>query len=158
MSEFNIEFLNEAIRLSRENLTDRAGGPFGAVIVKDGKIIAEGKNEVILTNDPTAHAEIQAIRYAGKHLNTFNLVECQIYTSCEPCPMCLAAIYWARINKIYFANTRKEAAEIGFDDEHIYRELSLPDTERKVTMSHYEMESAKKIFEDWNNSDNKILY
>jgi len=158
MSGFNIEFLNEAVRLSKENLTKNAGGPFGAVIVRDGKIIAEGKNEVILKNDPTAHAEIQAIRKAGNNLSTYNLKGCEIYTSCEPCPMCLAALYWARIDKIYYANTRKDAAEIGFDDEYIYKELSLPETERDLKMFNKELGSAKKIFEDWKNSAGKILY
>lgn len=158
MSEFNIEFLYEAVRLSKENLTNDAGGPFGAVIVKDGKIVSEGKNEVILKNDPTAHAEIQAIRNAGNHLGTYNLEGCEIYSSCEPCPMCLSAIYWARISKIYYANTRKDAAEIGFDDEYIYKELSLPEAERDLKMYNKELESARQIFEDWKNSPDKILY
>ena len=158
MSDFNLEFLIEAIRLSRENITDGLGGPFGAVIVKDGKIIGEGKNEVLESNDPTAHAEIQAIRNASKHLNNFDLQSCEIYTSCEPCPMCLAAIYWARIDYIYFANTKKDAAEIGFDDDFIYKELSLPENERKIKMVRYNMEDAKKVFLDWIKLENKILY
>jgi tRNA(Arg) A34 adenosine deaminase TadA len=158
MSDFNLEFLIEAIRLSRENITDGLGGPFGAVIVKDGKIIGEGKNEVLESNDPTAHAEIQAIRNASKHLNNYDLQGCEIYTSCEPCPMCLAAIYWARIDYIYFANTKKDAAEIGFDDDFIYKELSLPENERKIKMVRYNMEDAKKVFLDWIKLENKILY
>ena len=158
MSKFDIEFLNEAIRLSRENLVDGAGGPFGAVIVREGKIIAEGKNEVLSGNDPTAHAEIQAIRNACRHLSSFNLEGCEIYSSCEPCPMCLSAIYWARIEKIFYSNTRDDAARIGFDDEFIYKELSLPEAERKIKMHQIEHHSAKKIFEDWMISENKIIY
>jgi tRNA(Arg) A34 adenosine deaminase TadA len=158
MADFNLEFLIEAIRLSRENITDGLGGPFGAVIVKDGKIIGEGKNEVLESNDPTAHAEIQAIRNASKHLNNYDLQGCEIYTSCEPCPMCLAAIYWARIDYIYFANTKKDAAEIGFDDDFIYKELSLPENERKIKMVRYNLEDAKKVFLDWIKLENKILY
>ena len=158
MSDFNLEFLIEAIRLSRENITDGLGGPFGAVIVKDGKIIGEGKNEVLESNDPTAHAEIQAIRNASKHLNNFDLQGCEIYSSCEPCPMCLAAIYWARIDIIYYANTKKDAADIGFDDDFIYKELSLPENERKIKMQRYNAEDAKKVFLDWIKLENKILY
>ena len=158
MADFNLEFLIEAIRLSRENITDGLGGPFGAVIVKDGKIIGEGKNVVLESNDPTAHAEIQAIRNASKHLNNYDLQGCEIYTSCEPCPMCLAAIYWARIDYIYFANTKKDAAEIGFDDDFIYKELSLPENERKIKMVRYNLEDAKKVFLDWIKLENKILY
>jgi len=158
MSDFNLEFLIEAIRLSRENITDGLGGPFGAVIVKDGKIIGEGKNEVLESNDPTAHAEIQAIRNASKHLNNFDLQGCEIYSSCEPCPMCLAAIYWARIDIIYYANTKKDAADIGFDDDFIYKELSLPENERKIKMVRYNLEDAKKVFLDWIKLENKILY
>ncbi len=158
MADFDLEFLIEAIRLSRENITDGLGGPFGAVIVKDGKIIGEGKNEVLESNDPTAHAEIQAIRNASKHLNNYDLQGCEIYTSCEPCPMCLAAIYWARIDYIYFANTKKDAADIGFDDDFIYKELSLPENERKIKMVRYNLEDAKKVFLDWLKLENKILY
>jgi len=158
MPNFEVEFLNEAIRLSRENLTDGSGGPFGAVIVKHGKIIAEGKNEVLASNDPTAHAEIQAIRNACKHLGTFNLEGCEIYSSCEPCPMCLSAIYWARIDKIYYSNTRKDAAKIGFNDDFIYKELSLEDTSRKIKMHHVKLDSAQKILDEWMSSENKIIY
>jgi guanine deaminase len=149
MGNFNIEFLKEAIELSRENLTEFAGGPFGAVIVKDGKIIGEGKNEVLKNNDPTAHAEVLAIRDACKHTNSYVLTGCEIYTSCEPCPMCLASIYWARIEKIYYANTRCDAAEIGFDDEMFYKELTLDMSERKVKMEQHFSEEAKKIFEEY---------
>jgi tRNA(Arg) A34 adenosine deaminase TadA len=113
---------------------------------------------VLESNDPTAHAEIQAIRNASKHLNNYDLQGCEIYTSCEPCPMCLAAIYWARIDYIYFANTKKDAAEIGFDDDFIYKELSLPENERKIKMVRYNLEDAKKVFLDWIKLENKILY
>lgn len=155
---FNQEFLKEAIRLSKENLTECSGGPFGAVIVKNDRIIAEGKNCVLSTNDPTSHAEIQAIRNASRHLDNFSLEGCEIYTSCEPCPMCLSAIYWARIDKIYYANTKKDAAEIGFDDDFIYKELALPEEQRKIEMIHYDTEEAKKVFLDWFGSEKKILY
>ncbi len=158
MADFNPEFLIEAIRLSKENITDGLGGPFGAVIVKDGKIIGEGKNEVLESKDPTAHAEIQAIRNASKHINNYDLEGCEIYTSCEPCPMCLAAIYWARIGNIFYANTKNDAADIGFDDDFIYKELSLPEDERKIKMVRYNMEDAKKVFLDWIKLENKILY
>ncbi|HEY5536827.1 MAG TPA: nucleoside deaminase [Ignavibacteria bacterium] len=158
MAEFNTEFLREAIRLSKENLTDGAGGPFGAVIVKEGKIISEGRNAVLATKDPTAHAEIQAIRNASKHLNDFNLKGCEIYTNCEPCPMCLSAIYWARLDKIYYANTKQDAAAIGFDDEFIYKELALPEVQRKIEMIHINNEDARKIFLEWFGSETKILY
>jgi tRNA(Arg) A34 adenosine deaminase TadA len=158
MSEFNPEFLKEAIRLSKENLTEGSGGPFGAVIVKNNKILSEGKNCVLSTKDPTSHAEIQAIRNASKHLNDFSLEGCEIYTSCEPCPMCLSAIYWARIDRIYYANTKKDAAEIGFDDDFIYKELALPEEQRKIKMIHCDMEEAKKVFLDWFGSESKILY
>ena len=120
------EFMQEAIQLSIENVKSGKGGPFGAVIVKDGKIIARGANGVTSTNDPTAHAEVVAIRNACKELGTFQLDGCEIYTSCEPCPMCLGAIYWARPDRMYFANTKKNAADINFDDQFIYEELELP--------------------------------
>ena len=158
MADFNPEFLAEAIRLSKENITDGSGGPFGAVIIKDGRIIGEGKNEVLDSNDPTAHAEIQAIRNACKHLNNFDLSGCEIYTSCEPCPMCLSAIYWARIDTIFYANTKKDASEIGFDDAFIYKELSLPENQRKIKMQQHNTEEAKKVFVDWLKLENKILY
>ena len=122
--------MRHAVRLSAERMREGAGGPFGAVIVKDGKVIAEGWNEVTSANDPTAHAEVVAIRLACEKLGTFSLEGCDIYASCEPCPMCLAAIYWARIDRIFFANTREEAAAIGFDDEFLYREIPKPIAER----------------------------
>ncbi|MBC8489763.1 MAG: nucleoside deaminase [Bacteroidetes bacterium] len=150
--------MKEAIRLSMENIQNGHGGPFGAVIVKDGKIISKAVNKVIQKNDPTAHAEIEAIRIASKKLNNFNLKECVIYTSCEPCPMCLSAIYWARIKKIYYANTRKDAAEISFDDEQIYNEFSIPHAERKIPMIQYSRDEAIKVFKAWEMKTDKIIY
>ncbi len=158
MKEFSEKFMKEAIRLSMENIQNGHGGPFGAVIVKDGKIISKAVNKVIQKNDPTAHAEIEAIRIASKKLNNFNLKECVIYTSCEPCPMCLSAIYWARIKKIYYANTRKDAAEISFDDEQIYNEFSIPHAERKIPMIQYSRDEAIKVFKAWEMKTDKIIY
>ncbi|MCK4699640.1 MAG: nucleoside deaminase, partial [Bacteroidales bacterium] len=134
------------------------GGPFGAVIVKDGKIIAQGANEVTSTNDPTAHAEIVAIRKACKVLGSFQLDGCEIYTSCEPCPMCMGAIYWARPKRVFFAGSRKDAEEVGFDDSHIYKELSLPFSSRKIPIKQIMAEEARKIFEEWMNDDKKVNY
>jgi tRNA(Arg) A34 adenosine deaminase TadA len=152
------EFMQEAIRLSIENVTSGNGGPFGAVIVKDGKIIARGANGVTSTNDPTAHAEVVAIRNACKELGTFQLDGCEIYTSCEPCPMCLGAIYWARPDKMYFANTKKDAADINFDDQFIYEELELPYTNRKLTTEQFMREEALEAFRLWASSQDKIEY
>src|SRR3954468_13693922 len=126
--------MKEAIRISIEKMRGNHGGPFGAVVVRNGKVVGRGWNQVTSTNDPTAHAEICAIRDACKKLKTFQLDDCELYTSCEPCPMCLAAIYWARLKKIYFANTRQDAAEIGFDDDFIYQEIPLALEKRKIAM------------------------
>src|ERR1700737_4143796 len=125
-------FMARAIQLSLDNIRSGRGGPFGAVVVKDGTIVAEGTNQVTSTNDPTAHAEVLAIREACKKLHVFELLDCELYTSCEPCPMCLGAIYWARISRIYFANTAEDAAGIGFDDSFIYSELKLPHAQRRI--------------------------
>ena len=152
------EFMREAIRLSIENVESGNGGPFGVVIVKDGKIIAKGVNKVTSTNDPTAHAEVVAIRNACKELGSFQLDGCEIYTSCEPCPMCLAAIYWARIKKVYYANTRKDAARIAFDDDLIYRELAQPVSRRKVPMKQLLRPEALKVFAEWKTKADKIHY
>jgi len=135
-----------------------AGGPFGAVIVKDGRIIAEGWNQVTSANDPTAHAEIMAIRNACAALGTFQLPGCRIYASCEPCPMCLAAIYWARLERIYYANTRAEAARIGFDDALIYNEIALPPEARHIPATRLLAEEAMAAFRAWEESPNKIRY
>ncbi|MFN8845830.1 MAG: nucleoside deaminase [Bdellovibrionales bacterium] len=152
------EFMKRAIELSQEHMEAGHGGPFGAVIVKDGKIIAEGWNQVLSTNDPTAHAEVQAIRKASQNLGCFDLSGAEIYTSCEPCPMCLSAIYWARLNKIYFANTRKDAAKINFDDDLIYQEIPKPIENRKIPMQQLMQNEAQLVFKDWEKKENKTLY
>ena len=157
MSKGKKEFMIEAIGLSVENLK-KGGGPFGAVIVKDGKIIARGANSVTVANDPTAHAEVNAIRKAADVLGTFDLSGCEIYTSCEPCPMCLGAIYWARLDKIYYANTKNDAKDIGFDDSFIYEELEKPLAERKVQAIQMEREKALIAFKMWQESEDKIEY
>jgi len=152
------KFMREAIRLSMENVQSGNGGPFGTVIVKNGKIIATGVNEVTKSNDPTAHAEMIAIRNACEKLNSFQLDECDIYCSCEPCPMCLGAIYWARPKSIYFANSKKDAAEINFDDNVIYQEIKLPIHERKLTTTQLLRDEAQSVFLQWQESENKIEY
>jgi tRNA(Arg) A34 adenosine deaminase TadA len=151
-------FMREAIRLSREGSQAGKGGPFGAVIVKDNQIIGKGSNHVLLTNDPTAHAEVVAIRDACANLQTFHLDDCVLFTSCEPCPMCLGAIYWARISKIYYANNRKDAANIGFNDDFIYQELDLPIDKRHIPMELLLREEAQAVFKNWENIKNKKLY
>lgn len=150
--------MQEAIRLSIVNVDEGRGGPFGAVVVKDGKIIARGNNQVTTNNDPTAHAEVVAIREACKVLNTFQLDGCEIYTSCEPCPMCLGAIYWARPDKLYYANSKEDAAIIQFDDQFIYEEISKPIEERKLFTRQILRDEALKAFDKWSKSTNKIEY
>lgn len=150
--------MREAIRLSIENVNYGNGGPFGAVIVKDNKIIARGVNKVTSDNDPTAHAEVVAIRNACKELGTFQLDGCEIYSSCEPCPMCLGAIYWARPDKMYYANTKQDAAEIDFDDDFIYQELALPYGERKLKTIQLLRDEAIEAFKLWKDSNDKIEY
>lgn len=157
MAKFIEKFMKKAIELSIVNVT-KGGGPFGAVIVKNGKIISEGTNNVTKKNDPTAHAEIVAIRNASKKLKNFDLKGCEIYTSCEPCPMCLSAIYWANIDKIYYANTKKDAAKIGFRDDHIYKELSVPLSKRKIPFVQMQRDDAIKAFELWECKTDKISY
>jgi guanine deaminase len=152
------KFMQRAIELSIKGSTTGKGGPFGAVIVKDGVIVGEGHNLVISTNDPTAHAEVVAIREACKNLGTFQLTDCELYTSCEPCPMCLGAIYWARPARVYYANTREDAANIGFDDAFIYEEIPLPLSERKIEMIPMGREEAQKAFEMWVEKENKTEY
>jgi tRNA(Arg) A34 adenosine deaminase TadA len=151
-------FMMEAIRLSKMGMDNNHGGPFGCVIVKGDEIIGRGWNQVALTNDPTAHAEVTAIRDACRNLNSFQLEGCEVYTSCEPCPMCLGAIYWARPAKIYYANTRNDAAEIGFDDSMIYEEIQLPLQQRKISISSLGREEALKIFEEWKKKEDKVVY
>jgi tRNA(Arg) A34 adenosine deaminase TadA len=152
------DFMREAIRLSIENVESGKGGPFAAVIVKNGRIIATGVNEVTSTNDPTAHAEVVAIRNACKSLNSYQLDGCEIYCSCEPCPMCLGAIYWARAAKIYFANTKEDAAAIDFDDKFIYDEIDLSHTARKLITQQLLREEALVAFEKWKTSPLKLKY
>ena len=150
--------MRKAIRLSVANVEKGKGGPFGTVIVKDGKVIARGSNNVTATNDPTAHAEIVAIRKACKALKTYQLTGCEIYTSCEPCPMCLAAIYWARPDKIYYANSKEDAAAINFDDKLIYEEIAKPVPERKIFTQQVLRDEALVAFNKWSESPNKIEY
>lgn len=151
------ELMRRAIALSEENV--KLGlGPFGSVIAKDGEIIAEAGNTVTRDNDPTAHAEVNCIREATRKLGTFDLSGCEIYASCEPCPMCLAAIYWAHLDKIYYANTRKDAAEIGFDDDFIYNEIPLEPSQRQKQIEELLPEEAKRAFEMWKTAENKVEY
>ena len=157
-ADTQIKFMREAIKLSIDNVKSGKGGPFGAVIVKDGKIIAHGTNEVTSSNDPTAHAEVVAIRNACKMLGTFQLDNCDIYTSCEPCPMCLGAIYWSRPARLFFANTKKDAADINFDDQFIYQEQEIPYQDRKLFTQQLLREEALEAFKLWSNSNNKIEY
>jgi len=147
-----------AIELSEQNVKDGLGGPFGAVIVKDGEIVAASANKVVPTNDPTAHAEVSAIRLACQKLGTFNLKGCVIYTSCEPCPMCLGAIYWAHLDHIYFANTKADAAAVGFDDQFIYEEIDRRMEHRKLPIVQLMRDEAQKAFKLWEVSDLKIDY
>ena len=152
------KFMREAIRLSLSRMRANRGGPFGAVVVRKGKIVARGWNRVTSDNDPTAHAEVSAIRDACKKLKTFQLDDCELYTSCEPCPMCLAAIYWARLKKVYYANTRRDAAKIEFDDALIYREISLPVSRRQIPMKQLLRDEALKVFAEWRDKTDKIKY
>lgn len=150
--------MREAIKLSIDSMRAGNGGPFGAVIVKDGKVIAKGSNRVTSTNDPTAHAEVVAIREACKVLGTFQLTGCEIYTSCEPCPMCLGAIYWARPDKMYFANTKSDAAAIGFDDQFIYNEIELDVNQRHLPTEQLLNDEAIVAFKEWEQKTDKIDY
>jgi tRNA(Arg) A34 adenosine deaminase TadA len=154
----NPEFLRRAIRLATENVLNGAGGPFGAVIVRDGKIIAEGVNTVTGANDPTAHAEVNAIRAAAKALGAFSLAGCQLYTSCEPCPMCLAAAYWARIDAIYFGASAADAARAGFDDAFLYQELRKDQTARSLPSAQLLGEEAWASFAAWLAAASKVKY
>ncbi len=151
-------FLREAIRLSHEKMALNEGGPFGAVVVCDGEIVGSGWNRVTSTNDPTAHAEIVAIRDACARLKSFSLVGCEIYCSCEPCPLCLAAIYWARLKGIYYAATSEDAAEAGFDDQAFYRELAKPRSQRSISMIQGLRDEAKLAFQAWNAKNDRIAY
>jgi tRNA(Arg) A34 adenosine deaminase TadA len=154
----DIKFMRMAIALSKQNVEQALGGPFGAVIVKEGKIISKTANKVAATNDPTAHAEVAAIRLASKKLNSFDLSGCVIYTSCEPCPMCLGAIYWSRIDRIYYANTKHDAAAIGFDDKFIYDELDLDVDKRQLPVTQLLREEAMEAFKKWKVTELKVEY
>ena len=151
------DLMRRAIQLAEESVK-HGGGPFGAVIAKNGQIIAEASNSVTIDHDPTAHAEVSAIRKASKVLGTFNLSGCEIFTSCEPCPMCFGAIYWAHLDKIYFANNRKDAANIGFDDDFIYKEIALTPEERQKPSEILMKEEALKAFEMWREKGDKTEY
>lgn len=152
------DFMRRAIELASQGMRAGDGGPFGAVVVKDGRIVGEGNNRVTSANDPTAHAEIGAIRAACRTLGTFSLEGCDIYTSCEPCPMCLAAIYWARIGRIYYANSRADAAGIGFDDDLIYSEVAKPLDRRAIPTERLLAEEAQETFAEWQNDPRYIRY
>ena len=152
------KFMREAIALSQNGINQNHGGPFGCVIVKGDKIVGRGNNKVTSTNDPTAHAEVVAIRDACKNLNTFQLEGCEVYTSCEPCPMCLGAIYWARPKVIYYANNRQDAADIGFDDSMIYDEMSAKIEDRRIPILSLGREEALKVFSEWMNKEDKTTY
>jgi len=152
------KFMMEAITLSESALHKNEGGPFGCIIVKNDVIVGRGNNQVTGTNDPTAHAEVVAIRDACKNLQTFQLEGCEIYTSCEPCPMCLGAIYWARPAIVYYANTRHDAAEIGFDDSMIYDELNAQPENRKIQLVNLGRDTAKEIFSKWHHKEDKTAY
>jgi tRNA(Arg) A34 adenosine deaminase TadA len=155
--ENNEKFMRLAIEKSLESV-DNGGGPFGAVIVRDDEVVAVASNSVTLDNDPTAHAEVNAIRMACKKLGTFDLSGCEIYASCEPCPMCLASIYWARIGKLYYANTQTDADKIGFSDNFIYEEFAKPESERSIKVVKMLRNEAIKAFENWKNKKDKTEY
>lgn len=154
----NEKFMKEAVTAALYGMDNNLGGPFGCVVVKDGKIVGRGSNQVTSTNDPTAHAEVSAIRDACKNLNSFQLEGCDIYTSCEPCPMCLGAIYWARPNKVYYGSSQADAAEIGFDDEFIYKEIPLPYDQRSIPFVQMGRDIAQKAFESWTTKEDKTKY
>ena len=150
--------MREAIRLSIQMMRRGKGGPFGAIVVKGNQIVGRGCNQVTSSNDPTAHAEIVAIRDACRRLKTFQLDDCDLYTSCEPCPMCLSAMYWARLRSVFYGNTRKDAAKIAFDDDFIYREVSLPIRQRKLVMKQLLRQEALAAFAEWEKKPDKIRY
>jgi guanine deaminase len=158
ISETDREYLREAIQLARQGMEDGRGGPFGCVIVKDGQVIGKGCNKVTSSNDPTAHAEIIAIRDACRLLGHYQLTGCTLYASCEPCPMCLGAIYWARPKRVVYAATREQAAAAGFDDAFIYREIELPVGERRIVFEQAADEGAEEVFDSWRERGDKSLY
>lgn len=150
--------MREAIRLSLAKMQANRGGPFGAIVVRNGRIVGRGWNQVTSTNDPTAHAEVVALRAACKKLRRFHLDDCELYTSCEPCPMCLGALYWARIRCVYYANSRKDAAQIQFDDALIYREIKLPLSRRRIPMRQLLRDEAQQVFKLWVEKADKVTY
>lgn len=154
----DISYLQQAIELAREGIEGGIGGPFGCVIVKDGVVVGKGCNQVTSTNDPTAHAEVVAIRDACSNLGDYQLTDCDVYASCEPCPMCLGALYWARPRRVVYASTRHEAAEAGFDDALIYREIGLPPGERKIPFERRSLAEAAALFGRWKEKGNRKLY
>jgi guanine deaminase len=154
----NGKFMREAIRLSIQKMRQGEGGPFGAVVVRGGKVVGRGWNQVTSANDPTAHAEVVAIREACRRLKSFQLEDCDLYTSCEPCPMCLSAIYWARLRKVFYGNTRQDAAKIDFDDDFLYREVALPIRRRKLRMKQLLHKEALAAFAEWQRKPDKIPY
>jgi guanine deaminase len=153
-----IKFMKEAVKVAVKGMNNNEGGPFGCVVVKNGEIVGRGNNKVTSTNDPTAHAEVNAIRDACKNLNSFQLEGCEIYTSCEPCPMCLGAIYWARPDKVFYGSNQIDAANIGFDDEFIYKEIPLPYTERSIPFQQLGREVALEAFVKWEEKEDKTEY
>jgi guanine deaminase len=154
----NTKFMDRAIQLARKGMNQNHGGPFGCVIVKDGEIVGEGHNRVTTSNDPTAHAEVVAIRNACEHLGTFQLTGCDVYTSCEPCPMCLGALYWARPDRIFYAANRIDASKAGFDDSFIYDEITVPTSERSISTESLHRNKALKLFEEWKDKEDKLAY
>ena len=150
--------MRRAIAVSRARMHDGEGGPFGAVVVRDGVIVGEGWNRVTSTNDPTAHAEIVAIRDAARRLGTFSLAGCELYSSCEPCPMCLGAILWARLDRLYYANDRNDAKAVGFDDEAFYREVALPPDRRTIPTTRLLADEARDVFAEWVSKPDKVRY
>jgi guanine deaminase len=156
MSEY--DFMEKAVAEALQNVSTNQGGPFGAIVVKNGQIVGIGRNEVTSSNDPTAHAEVQAIRDACRNLNTYQLDDCEIYTSCEPCPMCFGAIYWARPKAVYYACTKEDAAKIGFDDQFIYDQLSLPKENRRIPMKQIYPDQSDMPFRTWEQSEQRVEY
>lgn len=158
MTDLQKKFMDQAINLAREGMNAGKGGPFGCIIVKNGRVVGKGCNSVSSTNDPTAHAEIMAIRDACKSLKSFQLDGCDLYTSCEPCPMCLGAIYWARPARVFYACDRKDAADAGFDDDFIYRELNVPLAQRTIPIAQLLHDNAKEVFREWIDKNDKMSY
>lgn len=158
MEKDHKHWMEIAITEATENVAQGAGGPFGAIVVKDGQVIGKGRNSVTALNDPTAHAEVQAIREACRHLNDFELKGCVIYTSCEPCPMCLGAIYWSRPDAVYYAGKKEDAAAIGFDDQFIYEQIAKPKKDRSIPMIQIQTQDHLRPFHTWRASNDKIEY